>query len=783
MNYTLKIFFLTFLIFACSFGLVSIHQTLAATPDTIPDLTLWLDASEGVTTDGSTPAVDGELVQQWDDQSGEGNHAVQLTSGNRPTFETNVFNGQPTLRFATNKAIVTSSFLDASYNTAFTFFIVANKANDDLQVSSSNQTSTFFSGRQGFLIYNSGNLTDTQTQTAAGIATTSLGIETFRYNGSMKTLRFNGFTRINEAATGNLGLSGALTVGARSSNDFYYSGDIAEVLIYNRALTDSEVDEVEEYLATKYGLTITQELPQIVFEGDSMTSGVGSTGGQTYPQQTIDLLGGSSEWYGLNQGTPSETVQAMSANAASTIDNLYDDSLDYNILSFWGGTNDIFFGADAATTYSRIVSYAQGRQSAGFEVIVSTILPRSGGGTPGTFEADRQLVNTNIRDNWETFADALSDIASDSRIGDAGDETDGTYYSDNIHLTNAGYAIIAEYVEEQVDALTTPVISSIASTTADTEATITWTTDEDADSTVEYGETTAYGMSTTSPVLTTSHGLEISGLASCTSYHYRVSSSDAVGNMASSTDQIFTTTGCVAPTLSSIAATVTDTSATITWTTDELADSTVEHGATDTYGMSTTSATMTTAHSLTISGLSACTTYHYRVRSTDGMNDTATSSDQTFTTSGCVVEDSNGGTASGASRRSSGPADTTEPQAVLSINEMLARIAELIEQVRALGGEPVTGGDSCPRFITNHQLGDTGGEVSGIQTFLTTQGLFTYPEITDYYGPITETSVRAFQSAHASEILTPLNLTAPTGNWFESTRAKANAMVGCVEGV
>ncbi|MBS4029759.1 MAG: fibronectin type III domain-containing protein [Ignavibacteriales bacterium] len=73
--------------------------------------------------------------------------------------------------------------------------------------------------------------------------------------------------------------------------------------------------------------------------------------------------------------------------------------------------------------------------------------------------------------------------------------------------------------------------------------------------------------------------------------------------------------------------------ATITWTTDESSNSVVEYGLTTSYGSSTTNASMVTSHSVALSGLTASTLYHYRVKSTDASNNTATSGDFTFTTS------------------------------------------------------------------------------------------------------------------------------------------------------
>lgn len=78
---------------------------------------------------------------------------------------------------------------------------------------------------------------------------------------------------------------------------------------------------------------------------------------------------------------------------------------------------------------------------------------------------------------------------------------------------------------------------------------------------------------------------------------------------------------------------VAETSATITWTTDEPATSQVEYGYDANYGWSTTlDATLTTSHSVTISGLSAATPYNCRPISQDGSSNEATGSNLSFTT-------------------------------------------------------------------------------------------------------------------------------------------------------
>lgn len=79
---------------------------------------------------------------------------------------------------------------------------------------------------------------------------------------------------------------------------------------------------------------------------------------------------------------------------------------------------------------------------------------------------------------------------------------------------------------------------------------------------------------------------------------------------------------------------ITANGATINWNTDEASDTQVQWGTTTSLGNSTTLNTqLATSHSQTITGLSASTTYYYRVLSRDASGNLATSSNYTFTTS------------------------------------------------------------------------------------------------------------------------------------------------------
>src|SRR3712207_1919935 len=55
------------------------------------------------------------------------------------------------------------------------------------------------------------------------------------------------------------------------------------------------------------------------------------------------------------------------------------------------------------------------------------------------------------------------------------------------------------------------------------------------------------------------------------------------------------------------------TSATITWMTDGASTSTVRYGRTTTHGRARSSTSLVVRHTITVTGLSASTRYHYRV--------------------------------------------------------------------------------------------------------------------------------------------------------------------------
>ncbi len=186
---------------------------------------------------------------------------------------------------------------------------------------------------------------------------------------------------------------------------------------------------------------------------------------------------------------------------------------------------------------------------------------------------------------------------------------------------------------------------------ATSSATVSWTTDEVANGEVEYGLTASYGhTSNLDTALSLIHSISLTGLTPNTEYHYRIKTSDEIGNQAVTSDNVFTTellpsgstgspqavfgqvsspeatstmsSGTNSASVSGIIisgiepASVGTSTITIAWMTNLPSDSQVEYGDSSLLGTaSTLSASLTTSHSVTLTGLSANTNYYFKVKS------------------------------------------------------------------------------------------------------------------------------------------------------------------------
>ena len=122
-------------------------------------------------------------------------------------------------------------------------------------------------------------------------------------------------------------------------------------------------------------------------------------------------------------------------------------------------------------------------------------------------------------------------------------------------------------------------------------------------------------------------------------YTLQSRSTDGATNTITSSTSTFTY-DTVAPTIStSEDNTPGSAGATITWSTDEVSSSQLEYGVSSSYGTTTAeinTSTRVTSHSVELSNLQSCSTYHYRSISKDAAGNTLTGEDKTFTTTSCT---------------------------------------------------------------------------------------------------------------------------------------------------
>lgn len=232
-------------------------------------------------------------------------------------------------------------------------------------------------------------------------------------------------------------------IGGAASFTFPFNGDIEELAIYNRTLSDSEDAAVLKSMAPA---PFTRN---VIFDGDSLTAGYNSAQSgilfiTNYPYQTCRL---TPQIHGNNMGKTSATFTNLPVVALSP----FIDTTNFkrNIVVIWCGTNDIFTdGINDTTCIARYKYYVNARQTEGWKVIILSMIVR--GQFNSTMEGYRVAFNAYLRTN-NAWADGFADVANDSRLQDTNNAT--YFQSDKIHLTQAGYGVVAEVVSPVINSL------------------------------------------------------------------------------------------------------------------------------------------------------------------------------------------------------------------------------------------------------------------------------------------------------------------------------------------
>jgi hypothetical protein len=222
---------------------------------------LWLDANDlnTITKDG------GNLVEQWDDKSGNGYHVTQATEANKPIYGTSLINGLP--------AVYCDSTVQTMINTTgipiagdLTILAVLkdtrNASNVVLvtnggagETEATNWTYSWrFQSLVPQLFYETGGGSDVFVNATTAVPSDDIVAYLTRDSNGTSSIDFGYLqdaTDFSENDTASNSSGG-------SDSDFFlfsgYTGKMGELLIYDKILTAQELVNVKSYLKNKWGI-------------------------------------------------------------------------------------------------------------------------------------------------------------------------------------------------------------------------------------------------------------------------------------------------------------------------------------------------------------------------------------------------------------------------------------------------------------------------------------------------------------------------------------------------
>ena len=218
-------------------------------------LSLWLTADRGLKIDSKGRA------ERWLDESGEEHHARQGESGCRPRLIKDAIAGRPALRFSGegDYLCLEGEVVNSQSNTIIAVAsdrsgLVSHRGIfSNWNGSAGNSTTSLFLGLTGKGTvrfsddYRSQGGVEQSGDAFVLAASTGSGGSVILYNGSVIGSRSSSLSRRK--------LEGSYVIGQQGNIDGeYWTGDIAEILVYNRQLSAAELRHVGGLLAEKYSV-------------------------------------------------------------------------------------------------------------------------------------------------------------------------------------------------------------------------------------------------------------------------------------------------------------------------------------------------------------------------------------------------------------------------------------------------------------------------------------------------------------------------------------------------
>lgn len=210
----------------------------------------WYDASDAASITSS-----GGLVTQWNDLSGNARHGTAAAAA-RPTTGSATMNGLNVLVFDGNATVLTVA---SSTMAPKTVFVVA-KSTGTPRVQGHlyrHGYSTAFiirhngTGQNALLALSSGTILSVSSVTGL----TSAHYLTAQNNGSALTIRKNGAQAGTTAAAAQGSITDVAYIGGVpvGINEFF-TGQIAEIVVFATSLATADRDSMESYLAAKWAI-------------------------------------------------------------------------------------------------------------------------------------------------------------------------------------------------------------------------------------------------------------------------------------------------------------------------------------------------------------------------------------------------------------------------------------------------------------------------------------------------------------------------------------------------
>ncbi|NQT52552.1 PEP-CTERM sorting domain-containing protein [bacterium] len=266
------------------------------------DLKLWLDASR------ITGLANGDPVATWADASGNSNDATAAGSKQPAYIATSSLGGRPVVRFdGTDDGMATALDISSPDYTVFALF----NYNDS--------TSAMRRAVQGSNNWLIGPYNNELRHYAAGWVSTGTAVTPTEFylaeatnDGAASLFRVDGVNRTTSSSP--TGVPGTIHLGGSGAFPAeLLNGDMAEVLVYDRALTNRESNRVGMYFQDKYGLAggYNLALGETVIDGSSAYNGQPFNAG-SYPARFIvdgrlDDTSTQTFWLG-SDGDPTEYV-------------------------------------------------------------------------------------------------------------------------------------------------------------------------------------------------------------------------------------------------------------------------------------------------------------------------------------------------------------------------------------------------------------------------------------------------------------------------------------------